>query len=164
MKSIKVHELKKLLDKDAVHLIDVREHDEHKSEHIKGSCLIPLSELSIEKLPSNTKPIVIYCRSGKRSSVACVKLLAVNSLLDVASLEGGIVAWMNSGLSVKRSGYSIASQDRKKQIAVVFISLIAGMLGAFINPFFYIISGVIGAGLIFAGATSYLDKLINKQI
>jgi rhodanese-related sulfurtransferase len=102
MKTITVTELKKLIDQDKVLLIDVREPMEHKEECIEGACLIPLGEISLEKLPSESRPIVIHCRSGKRSAEACEKLLKQNPNLDVYTLEGGIVAWKELGFFVKK--------------------------------------------------------------
>lgn len=165
MKTITASELKKKLDKDDVLLIDVREPAEHKSECIDGACLIPLGEISIEKLPSIKRPIVIHCRSGKRSAEACAKLLASNHSLDVASLEGGIVAWNQSGFNVKRSGSTILPLDRQTQIAVGFIAFSGTILGALINPGFYILPGFIGAGLMFAGLTGWcgMAKLLAKM-
>ena len=97
MKTIKVEELKKWLDEDKVLLIDVREPSEHKSESIEGAHSIPLGELSVEKLPLKSKPIVLHCRSGKRSSDACAKLLAQDPMLEIYSLEGGITEWKQAG-------------------------------------------------------------------
>lgn len=100
MKNITASELKILLDNDQALLIDVREPIEYKSEYIDGAYLIPLGEISVERLPSTEKPIVIYCRSGKRSSDACIRLLVTKPSLDVASLEGGIIAWVQAGYNV----------------------------------------------------------------
>ncbi len=107
MKTITALELKKRLDTQEVLLIDVREPCEYKSESIDGACLIPLGEISIDKLPSTKRPIVLHCRSGKRSMDACAKLLASEPSLDVASLEGGIVAWSQAGFPVQKSDSSL---------------------------------------------------------
>lgn len=165
METITASELKKKLDKDEVLLIDVREPAEHRRECIDGACLIPLGEISIDKLPSTKKPIVMHCRSGKRSADACAKLLASNPSLDVASLEGGIVAWSHAGFNVKRSGYNILPLDRQTQIAVGFIAFSGTILGALIDPGFYILPGFIGAGLMFAGLTGWcgMAKLLAKM-
>lgn len=165
IKTITASELKKRLDKDEVLLIDVREPAEYRSECIDGACLIPLGEISIEKLPSTQRPIVIHCRSGKRSADACAKLLAINPSLEVASLEGGIVAWTQSGFNVKRSGSNILPLDRQTQITTGFIAFSGTILGALINPGFYILSGFIGAGLMFAGLTGWcgMAKLLAKM-
>jgi len=165
METITSSELKKKLDKDEVLLIDVREPSEHRSECIDGACLIPLSEISIEKLPSTKRPIVIHCRSGKRSADACAKLLAINPSLDIASLEGGIVGWSQAGLNVKRSGSTILPLDRQTQITAGFIAFSGTILGALINPAFYILPAFIGAGLMFAGLTGWcgMAKLLAKM-
>lgn len=165
MKTITASELKKRLDKDEILLIDVREPAEHRSECIDGACLIPLGEISIDKLPSTKRPIVIHCRSGKRSADACAKLLASNPSLDVTSLEGGIVAWSQAGFNVKRSGSNILPLDRQTQITAGFIAFSGTILGALINPGFYILPGFIGAGLMFAGLTGWcgMAKLLAKM-
>lgn len=165
MKTITASELKERLDKNEVLLIDVREPAEHRSECIDGACLIPLGEISIEKLPSTKRPIVIHCRSGKRSADACAKLLANNPSLDVTSLEGGIVAWSQAGFNVKRSGSTILPLDRQTQITAGFIAFSGTILGTLINPIFYILPGFIGAGLIFAGISGWcgMAKLLAKM-
>ena len=97
MKTITANDLKKYLDQDSVLLIDVREPAEHRTEFINNSCLIPLGEISVEKLPSGSRPIFIHFRSGKRSSEACKKLLMQDPILDLYSLEGGIISWKEAG-------------------------------------------------------------------
>ncbi len=165
MKTMTASELKKRLETNEVLLIDVREPAEHRSEYIEGSCLIPLNEITIDRLPSTEKPIVIHCRSGKRSTDACTKLLAIKPSLDIASLEGGIVAWIQNGFYVKKSGSYILPLDRQTQIAAGFIAFSGTILGTFINPKFYILPGFIGAGLIFAGVTGWcgMARLLAKM-
>lgn len=165
MKTITASELKKKLDKDELLLIDVREPAEHRNECIDGACLIPLGEISFDKLPSTKRPIVIHCRSGKRSADACAKLLETNPSLDVAFLEGGIVAWSKAGFNVKKSGSNVLSLDRQTQIAVGFIAFSGTIFGILINPGFYIMPGFIGAGLMFAGLTGWcgMAKLLAKM-
>lgn len=165
MKIITALELKKRLDKDEVLLIDVREPAEHRSEYIDGSYLIPIGEISIERLPSTKRPIVIHCSSGKRSSDACGKLLALNPSLDVSSLEGGIIAWNQAGYNVKKSGSNILPLDRQTQIVVGFIAFSGTILGTWMNYVFYILPGFIGAGLMFAGITGWcgMAKLLAKM-
>lgn len=165
MKIITASELKKRLDKDEVLLIDVREPAEHRSECIDGACLIPLSEISVKKLPPTKRPIVIHCKSGKRSSNACAKLLTADPSLDICSLEGGIIAWSQAGYNVKKSGSNILPLDRQTQIAVGFIAFSGTILGTLMNPAFYILPGLIGVGLMFAGITGWcgMAKLLAKM-
>lgn len=165
MKTITALELKKKLDKDELLLIDVREPAEHRNECIDGACLIPLGEISFDKLPSTKRPIVIHYRSAKRSADACAKLLETNPSLDVAFLEGGIVAWSKAGFNVKKSGSNVLPLDRQTQIAVGFIAFSGTIFGILINPGFYIMPGFIGAGLMFAGLTGWcgMAKLLAKM-
>jgi|LauGreDrversion4_2_1035121.scaffolds.fasta_scaffold517312_2 rhodanese-related sulfurtransferase len=95
-------DLKQKLDLKEVVLIDVRQPEEYKSEHIEGAVLIPLGDISMEKLPETNQPLVVYCRSGKRSMDACARLLKECPFLDIASLDGGIMDWIQAGYSVKR--------------------------------------------------------------
>ncbi len=101
LKIMNVDDLKKCLDQDAIILIDVREADEHQAESIEKAILIPLSEFSIEKVPSTDKPIVIHCKSGGRSEHACQTLLRQDPNLDVSNLKGGILAWREAGYPIK---------------------------------------------------------------
>ncbi len=89
-------EFNKLLQKEHITVIDVREILEqpriHQFEHIK----IPLSQLQNAAGELATNTIVLFCQSGKRS-------LHGAQLLDklfggdkkIYSLKGGITAWLN---------------------------------------------------------------------
>lgn len=86
--------LKELLDTgENVTLIDVRNANEHAFTDM-GGMLVPLPELSNrydELEPFKTSKLVVYCRSGGRSSVAVSMLRARG--FDATSLAGGILAW-----------------------------------------------------------------------
>ena len=58
-----------------------------------GARLIPLGELGdrIGEVPHD-RPVVVYCRSGKRS-LAAAQSLAAAGIGPVSNLEGGILAW-----------------------------------------------------------------------
>lgn len=90
--AISAQELEKIINN--VVLIDVREKFEREICHIGGH-LIPLSRLStmFSEL-DKTKQIVVYCKSGKRSQDAARILLAAG-FLDVSSLAGGILSWID---------------------------------------------------------------------
>lgn len=54
-------------------LVDVRSLAEYRSGHIEGAIHLPIDQvttLASEKLPSSEEVIVVYCRSGARSSRA----------------------------------------------------------------------------------------------
>ena len=83
-------------------LVDVRTHDEYNSGYIENSLNIDylsndFSE-NVEKLDKNI-PIVLYCRSGKRSSLSANKLSELG-FKEIYNLEGGILGWIELGNSV----------------------------------------------------------------
>jgi phage shock protein E len=52
-------------------LLDVRTADEYKDGHIGGAVLAPYDALaSTFSEPDKDRPIVVYCRSGRRSAIA----------------------------------------------------------------------------------------------
>jgi rhodanese-related sulfurtransferase len=165
MKTMGPQELKNRLEKGEVLLIDVREMAEHQSESIEGACLIPLGGIDLSRLPSTDKPIVIHCRSGKRSADACEKLLAQNPHLDVYSLEGGILGWQQAGFQVKKGEVCALPLDRQTQIAVGFLVVLGTLLGALVGPIFYVIPAFLGLGLMFAGLTGWcgMAKLLSQM-
>jgi phage shock protein E len=61
-----------LADKDSkVLLLDVRTAQEYAEGHIPGAVLLPYDELAAKlKEPDKGRPIVVYCRSGRRSAIA----------------------------------------------------------------------------------------------
>ncbi len=81
-------------------VLDVRNPDEWNDEHghIDGARQIPLPELSsrvAEVEGWKDKPVVLVCRSGRRSQTAA-ELLASLGYRQVFNLEGGMIAWRES--------------------------------------------------------------------
>jgi rhodanese-related sulfurtransferase len=60
------------LVKEGAIILDVRSKGEYAGRHIKGSINIPVEQLgsNLHKLKSKSKPVITYCESGMRSSVA----------------------------------------------------------------------------------------------
>jgi rhodanese-related sulfurtransferase len=78
-------------------VLDVRNPDEWDGEygHIEGARLLPLPELADragELEDWKEKPIVLVCRSGRRSQTAA-ELLAGLGYQQVINLDGGMIAW-----------------------------------------------------------------------
>jgi rhodanese-related sulfurtransferase len=84
-------------------LLDVRQPDELEEKgHIEGAINIPLRELgqNLDKLPSTETPIVSYCGSGWRCTIAMTELGALG-FEDVLSLKGGSYGgWLEGGYPV----------------------------------------------------------------
>lgn len=90
---ITVAGLDRLLSERAVTLIDVRNPGEVAGGAIPGCVHLPQAQLRgrLDRLPVG-KPIVVYCASGWRSSVAA-SLLRADNRGDVSDLTGGYHAW-----------------------------------------------------------------------
>ena len=93
MNEITVQELKEKLDKgEDFQLIDVREEFEYETSNLGGQ-LIPLGGILIEAdKVSKDKPVVVMCRSGKRSAAAIMQLQQLG-YSNLTNLQGGILAW-----------------------------------------------------------------------
>ena len=93
MKEITVQELQQMKEnKEDFQLIDVRESFEYDLSNLGGEN-IPLAGilLEVDKIAKD-KPVILQCRSGKRSAQAMM-LLQQEGFDNLSNLKGGIVAW-----------------------------------------------------------------------
>jgi len=100
--NIGVEELEKLLQKGGVRLLDVRTDAEIAQGKISQGEPLPLHliPLRMGELDKDATT-VFYCRSGGRSAQAAA-FVSANGFTDVYNLQGGIIAWANSGLPVSK--------------------------------------------------------------
>ncbi len=95
VEKITSEQARKMMDSNPdVIILDVRTEEEFDSGHISGAVLIPDTEISTkaeEILTNQAAPILIYCRSGRRSALAAKTLqeLGYENLYDF----GGIIDW-----------------------------------------------------------------------
>jgi rhodanese-related sulfurtransferase len=85
-------------------VLDVREDSEYKSGHLLNAKLIPLGKLKervgeLEKYKA--QPIVVVCRSGQRSGMAC-GILGKLGFSEVYNLSGGVMAWQKQNLPLTK--------------------------------------------------------------
>jgi rhodanese-related sulfurtransferase len=102
IKEVDVHGLHDLRAGNPVLLVDVRTETEVARGMIDGAVHIPLHLLPIkmEEMARDT-PTVLYCHSGARSAQACA-FMASRGFDNVFNLQGGILAWVRSGLDLAR--------------------------------------------------------------
>ena len=89
---------------DPLVLLDVRQPDEFTSPpgHLPGAVNVPLVELG-ERTPDlarRKQPIVVVCKTDRRSARAATELSAVG-IKDVAVLRGGTDGWHQRGLTLE---------------------------------------------------------------
>ena len=83
-------------------LLDIREPYEFATGVLPGAVLIPQGDLpaAVDTIaPDRTRPIIVYCATGKRSLFVS-HWLNEHGFTDVASMAGGIVAWRAEGRPV----------------------------------------------------------------
>ena len=97
----------KLLSEGAIQLVDVREGYEREAGHVGGSRHVPLAELTAAA-PSidPSVPVVFVCRVGGRSSMAAWSFARAG--YDAHNLDGGMLAWLESGLPIEPEGGHVA--------------------------------------------------------
>ena len=82
-----------------VQLLDVRTPDEYDEGHIAGAVLVDVNESDFEEkavaVLDASRPVAVYCRSGRRSARAASLLTARG--YKVTNLEGGVMAWQDAG-------------------------------------------------------------------
>jgi rhodanese-related sulfurtransferase len=97
-------EAKKMMDSDAsVIVLDVREPDEFEKGHVPKATNIPrgLLEFKVAKeIPNKDAHILVYCKSGGRSCLACSTLLEMG-YKNAKSIAGGWKAWLGAGYAVE---------------------------------------------------------------
>lgn len=94
--------------KDKVVAIDVREPEEFASGYIPAKTVLTIPRgklefMAIEKIAKEfgeDVKIVTYCLKGPRGSLAALHLKKLG-FTNVSNLEGGILAWIDQGYSIK---------------------------------------------------------------
>ena len=94
---IELAEFEKKMASEKYLLVDVRTAEEFSEGHIKGAINIDyLAEnfsIKIQELELES-PVLLYCRSGNRSSKA-MKTMKELGFKEVYNLEGGIKGWIS---------------------------------------------------------------------
>jgi rhodanese-related sulfurtransferase len=146
--------LKQWLEGDRALLIDVRESGEFFAEHIPGAKLMSLSQFDSQVVTqNNNKKIVLYCQSGTRSAQAAQKMFALG-FDEVFHLQGGLPTWKAAGYPTKVNKNAPISMFRQVQIVAGSLVFLGTVLGAFVSPWFLLLSGFVGCGLVFAGVSN----------
>ena len=95
LNSITTKELKVLLSKENIQLMDVRTPEEIKQGTIQTAFFANYFDVDFEKVATaqlnKSKPVYLYCRSGNRSGKAC-KILKEKGF-EVINVLGGYLQW-----------------------------------------------------------------------
>jgi rhodanese-related sulfurtransferase len=144
---------KTLIDNGEAVLVDIRESDEFAREHVPGAHHVPLSGFSPKDFPQDHDKIAIFhCASGARTAEAAPKILGTG-FTKVYMLEQGLAGWKKAGLQTVVNRKMPISIQRQVQITAGLMVLVGVILGFAVSPWFFLLSGFVGAGLTFAGVS-----------
>lgn len=135
--------LKQWMEANTAQLIDVREAAEYAAEHIPGAKLLPLSNFRADQVTPQNENIVLYCRSGNRSNQALQKLINAG-VSNVYQLQGGLPTWKAAGFPTNINPRAPISLMRQVQIVAGSLVFLGTVLGAFVSPWFLMLSGFVG--------------------
>ncbi|EZJ38047.1 hypothetical protein AC93_2822 [Escherichia coli 2-005-03_S4_C2] len=93
------------------------------------------------------------------------KLAAIAAPAEIFLLEDGIDGWKKAGLPVAVNKSQPLPLMRQVQIAAGGLILIGVVLGYTVNSVFFLLSGFVGAGLLFAGISGFcgMARLLDKM-
>ena len=99
-KSLLPTDVVQMMNNEDVVFLDVREPAETTAGKITKAVQIPAGSVAqrigeLEKY--RDKPVIVYCKTGARSSIAC-NALKKDGFEKVFSLNGGILAWQDAHL------------------------------------------------------------------
>ncbi len=147
------HEVQQRRLGGTAHLIDVRSPAEYRTVHAEGAQLVPLDQFDPARVQASIPPgltVHLLCKSGGRAQQAAQRLADAGCPCVV--VEGGTEAWIAAGLPVVR-GQATMSLERQVRIVAGGLVLLGVALGYTVHPYWFGLSGFVGAGLMFAGIT-----------
>jgi thioredoxin len=104
-KELTAQEAKAFIEKNNPLILDVRTPREYYSGYLPGAVLIPLQQLTervseIEKYKD--KEVLIYCRSGNRSTVAG-EILIQKGFKKIYNIRDGMRGWIKNKFDIKQA-------------------------------------------------------------
>ncbi|TNV14002.1 DUF2892 domain-containing protein [Buttiauxella sp. B2] len=167
IKSISPAEAKVLVAQGAA-LIDIRERDEYARENIAEAHLLPLSAIENGDQLGPFDPfdtVIFHCQSGMRTVQNAQKLAESVAPAKVLLLEGGLNAWKKDGREIFADKSQPLPLMRQVQIAAGTLVLAGVVLGFSVHQGFFLLSGFVGAGLVFAGISGFcgMARILAKM-
>jgi rhodanese-related sulfurtransferase len=126
-----------ILDSGQAVIIDVREVAEYEAGHVPGAINIPIREVAknLELIPADM-PVVIYCASGHRASIA-VASLRMLGYDNVRGFPGGWKAWSDAGEEGSTEA-TIGEPVEAKEVSADMLAAVDGFLSAIPEGFYSI--------------------------
>jgi rhodanese-related sulfurtransferase len=170
MNEISPQKALELIQSNQVVLVDVREPDEFKQEHIAYAISVPLSQLErvFTEGEFEGRTVLFQCKKGMRGQKACAYVAGNKQLnVEVLNVEGGIDGWKEAGLTTisnnpAPAGFPIMRQVQITVGLLIVLFIILGYSGVSVG---FVLAGMFGAALAFSGITGWcgLAIVLNKM-
>ncbi len=139
-------------------LLDVRSPAEFRSGRVQGAVNLPLESVNATTVHAllqgrEQATVLLLCASGGRARTAAQRL--ASSGLKTLVVQGGTNSCAQAGLPMDKDAGGMISVERQVRIAAGALVATGVILGTWVHPSFYGLSGFIGAGLVFAGVTDW---------
>ncbi|OSI07050.1 Inner membrane protein ygaP [Neisseria animaloris] len=139
-------------------LVDIRQPDEYRREHIEGAVLQPLAQLQMQGLPkaaTQADCVIFHCESGMRTNGAADLLAQTVNGKETYILEKGLDGWKAAGQPTQINTSQPIELMRQVQIAAGSLVMLGTVLGWLVSPAFYLLCAFVGTGLLAAGITGF---------
>ena len=96
--------LKKMNPQSSVTIIDVRTAEEFQQGRVPGAVNLPHHDIGktvAQTLIKKDQPAIVYCRSGKRASMA-IKTLQDLGYNNIKHLDGDFLGWQSQELPIEK--------------------------------------------------------------
>lgn len=140
-----------------IRVLDVRTQGEYKRVRLNvPSVNLPLDQVSVDRVsalfPEGSGTLYVICNTQNRSRIAAQRLME-QGMRDLVVVEGGISACDSMGFCQKDG----TGMDLERQVRLIAgLMVLAGfLLGSTVSSGFHLLSGFVGLGLVFAGATGW---------
>ena len=104
-KNINFEQAKQIIDNEQVLLLDVRTEEEFITGHILSAINIPVDDIEqrLDEINDKNQKILVYCKSGIRSSVACSLLEeeGFSNLYNLRAPSAWPVPYLNSAIDAR---------------------------------------------------------------
>ncbi len=105
IRSVSALELPRVMKSEKAIVVDISDPKDFESGHIPKARNVPLSRIDSDVNRLNkfkSRPVVIACRVGNRSSKAA-NILRKHDFSDIRILHGGFAAWSKENLPIEKS-------------------------------------------------------------
>lgn len=134
-------------------VVDVREYIEFAAGHIEGARLVPLGKVDqLAEAWPREQALVVVCKAGSRAERARQRLAAMG-FADLMVLEGGMDRWRAEGRPVMTEQHKPWEIERQVRIVAGSMVLITLALAVEVSKLWLIGTGLVAAGLVFAGVS-----------